>query len=652
MIYSVKKYRDNFHLHLDRMASGEILRGSVPVGVKEVDDVLVPLAPTDLGVVLANSGHGKCLGKGTKVIMFDGSLKNVEDIVIGDQLMGVDSTARNVLALGRGREQMYWIRQNRATHYRVNESHILSLKGGGTSKKHKGKILNISVKDVINHAESTFLSRWKGYKVGVEFSHQEISLDPYFLGVWLGDGNAACPRITNMDEEILQFVSEYADRIGKKSHVYDDKRSKSVDISISNHDGDKTDTVKRSLGDLNVLSNKHIPNVYKHNSSSVRLQLLAGIVDTDGSLEHNGYRIVQKRYDLITDIKYIADSLGFRTTMRTKYVQINEGDTRPYYELGIYGDIAKIPVKVERRKCKRISQRVDASLTGIVIEKDIVDDYYGFTIDGDSLFLLEDFTVTHNTAYMMNMIMNGARIYQNSPDEYCPPIWITRETAIEELLLRLFSSFTGTNIKELKDNSPWLNWKDLHERADAMMEEFPIVFIGHSIYADDNRRLLDAIKAVDAVRKVHDSAGKPSALVAIDYLQRFSLGEGNNDKRNETSKIVDAFKDMALDEKIPVLLGSQAKREVLDRPYPVPMATDGMESANIEQSADWMLSLFRPIKVWDEGSIIPKSKTNQIVTKDLFYINVLKQRSGETNIGVYCSFDMRIFTLSSLDMEA
>ncbi|MEJ7664046.1 MAG: Hint domain-containing homing endonuclease [Hymenobacter sp.] len=60
--------------------------------------------------------------------MFDGTLRRVEDVRAGDLLMGDDSTPRRVLSLARGRENMYWVRQNKGDDYRVNESHILSLK--------------------------------------------------------------------------------------------------------------------------------------------------------------------------------------------------------------------------------------------------------------------------------------------------------------------------------------------------------------------------------------------------------------------------------------------------------------------------------------------------------------------------------------------
>ena len=253
------------------------------------------------------------------------------------------------------------------------------------------------------------------------------------------------------------------------------------------------------------------------------------------------------------------------------------------------------------------------------------------------------------SAFMMHMTMNAARLHNAEPSLYAPPIYITRETAIEELLLRMLANFAGINIKELKDNAPFLDWKTVHQQADEMMAEYPVVYIGHSIYTQDNRKMLDTEKAIECVKKVHDSYGSPSILVAVDYLQRFDW-VGERDRRLSIARVVEEFKDLALTEKMPLMLGSQAKREVAERPYPVPMATDAMESANVEQTADWMISLMRPCKYWEVGSVIPKSKSNQIVTPDLFYLNVLKQRSGVTNEGTYASFDMRVFSLSDLNL--
>lgn len=83
------------------------------------------------GILLYHGlGSGKCMAKGTKLLMFDGSIKKIEDIKIGDKLMGDDSKARNVLSLARGKDKMYNIIPSKKnfTKYTVNSEHILCLK--------------------------------------------------------------------------------------------------------------------------------------------------------------------------------------------------------------------------------------------------------------------------------------------------------------------------------------------------------------------------------------------------------------------------------------------------------------------------------------------------------------------------------------------
>ena len=90
---------------------------------KHINEKLLPGGLLDIPC-----GFGKCLSKNTPIIMYDGSIKMVQDIKVGDQLMGDDSTPRNVLSLARWREMMYDIIPNKGYKYTVNESHILSLK--------------------------------------------------------------------------------------------------------------------------------------------------------------------------------------------------------------------------------------------------------------------------------------------------------------------------------------------------------------------------------------------------------------------------------------------------------------------------------------------------------------------------------------------
>jgi len=81
----------------------------------------------NLVVMVASSNFGKCFAKGTKLIMYDGTLKSVEDIQINDKLLGPDGKERNVTSLAQGEEEMYEIQQDRGISYIVNKSHILVL---------------------------------------------------------------------------------------------------------------------------------------------------------------------------------------------------------------------------------------------------------------------------------------------------------------------------------------------------------------------------------------------------------------------------------------------------------------------------------------------------------------------------------------------
>lgn len=92
--------------------------------------------------VFGQAGLGKCLGIDTPVMMHDGTIKKVQDVVVGDKLLGPDGGVRNVLSLSRGRETLYRIHQPYGQPYVVNESHILSLRN-----IHTHVVVNLSVRD-------------------------------------------------------------------------------------------------------------------------------------------------------------------------------------------------------------------------------------------------------------------------------------------------------------------------------------------------------------------------------------------------------------------------------------------------------------------------------------------------------------------------
>lgn len=357
-------------------------------------------------LVVLPTGVGKCHGVDTPILMHDGTIKKVQDVVTGDLLMGPDSKARQVLSLARGREMLYRVTPVKGDSYVVNESHILSLKQTGLSsnpkyesQKGKGKIVNISVKDYLNSSKH-FKHVHKGWRTGVEFDVESIDdqyLPPYLLGLWLGDGTSIGSEITTADEEIVGYLYSFVKDTGQSITT---KRQPNNASSVYAITGNRmrSNTTRQSLKQHGLMNNKHIPHVYKTADRQDRLALLAGILDSDGFATNGCYEVVFKSKQLTDDLLFLARSLGFAAyTKSCKKTCTNNGVTGDYFRTFISGDFSEVPTIVGRHKNQVRKQVKSVLVTGITVEPIGVGDYYGFEITGDHLYLLGDFTVTHNT---------------------------------------------------------------------------------------------------------------------------------------------------------------------------------------------------------------------------------------------------------------
>jgi hypothetical protein len=361
------------------------------------------------GILEVYCGAGKCLAKDTKIMMFDGTIKLVQDIIIGDKLMGDDSTPRNVMSLARGRETMYKVHETKGDGYIVNESHILSLKYGTNMNKKltKGTIVDISVEDYLN-LPKTYHGRagpLYGYRVPIIFPKKEIKFDPYLLGMWLGDGNSRGTMITTQEAVVIKYMVDCFKT--KHTSLYLKYMGAQYDYRINSIH--KTNEMMDFLRENNLILNKHIPNHYKCNSRDIQLAVLAGIIDSDGYYDHNCYEIIQKNEKLLDDIIFMARSLGFaafkKKVNKTCTNAVGGPKTGIYYKTTIYGSgLEDIPALCPRKKGSPRKQIKDALNYRIRLEKLEIDDYYGFEIDGNRRFVLEDFTVTHNTIMALNIV--------------------------------------------------------------------------------------------------------------------------------------------------------------------------------------------------------------------------------------------------------
>ena len=285
-------------------------------------------------------GAGKCHAKGTPIMLSNGEIKLVEEIQVGDLLMGDDSKPRTVLSLARGRDKMYDIiplRKGYGDKYTVNQEHILCLREP-TEILSKDNVYEISVKDYLN-LPNKIKSTLKGYRVPIEFSEKELDVDPYLMGKICKNTLKQIPDIykCNSRKNRLLLLTGLIDNIGSICN-----NNGEFEIIFSNNNNkiliDDVIFVARSLG----LDCQLIQNV-----------LLQKIIISGNGIEE----------------------------MPTKIIKYKKKETKSK------------DTKTHTNKL----QDYDYLSTDITVNYVGEDDYYGFMLDGNCRYVMGDFTVTHNT---------------------------------------------------------------------------------------------------------------------------------------------------------------------------------------------------------------------------------------------------------------
>lgn len=355
---------------------------------------------------------GKCLRYDTPIKMADGSTKMVQDVKEGDMVMGGDGNPKRAYGVTTGRERMYEIIPNKGMSWGCNASHILSLKwcrSDRTDRWQKNQVVNICVADYLNLPKSVQKHLMLYRANGCNYAEKPVPIDPYMLGLWLGDGSVNAPAITAADQEIREYIKKWAHAFGLDYSEREVENNKALSIYFKKKES-KYNKFLDALSDLGIRHEKQIPATYLFNSRENRLKLLAGLIDTDGTKcqrkNINQLSIIQKSETFAKQIHQLVIDLGFHASIKVRKAGFKrENGTRfdgRYYLVDIFGNnLDEIPVLVERKRPNKITDphknRRNPMHTGFRVEDRGEGDYYGFAVDGDGLFLLGDNTVTHNT---------------------------------------------------------------------------------------------------------------------------------------------------------------------------------------------------------------------------------------------------------------
>ena len=355
----------------------------------------------------------ECFKFGTQVIMADGSIRKIEDIKIGEYVMGPDGSPRKVLDRHTGVDNMYRIKAGTGCDDQVvNSKHQIYYKEKNFFKNTYYTKLATPVDIIQENVNKKYIDQNRYLqRSNVNINRNaNLLLSPYYLGLWLGDGFTNSPSIINEDSEVISWLSKYADDMNMVLSITPTK-SNAVDLYIKNKKYNHKNPIKEALKYYNILSQKDIPEDYIYASVEDKLELLAGLIDTDGSFSKRDriYTFSQcaQRKHIVDKVAFIARQLGFKCstflykTACAKCIGNNKNISKcqDTYTLRISDGIYDIPCRIKRKQHHWEHKRTIRELTHFSVEYDGIGEYCGITIDGDNLFLLKDFTIVHNCGW-------------------------------------------------------------------------------------------------------------------------------------------------------------------------------------------------------------------------------------------------------------
>ncbi|MGD7789308.1 replicative DNA helicase [Propionibacteriaceae bacterium Y1700] len=399
--------------------------------------------------------------------------------------------------------------------------------------------------------------------VGTE---QDLALPPYALGVWLGDGHSASARFTSADPEVAALVIASGVGVTKES---------GLNYGMVG--------AQDRLRDLGVLGDKHIPGTYLRASLSQRRALLAGLLDTDGTVHSTGaIQFVVTNERLARDTYELVVSLGYRCGWTTRQVRGRNEATSTAYVLNFTTDDPVFSLqrkKLVHSECRRPRS---ASLTRrYITEITPVDSVPVRCVEVDNpdhMYLATRAMIpTHNSTLGLDFaraasIKNGL----------CSAIF-SLEMGQTEITMRLLSAEAEIPLNHIrKGQMTEEDWTRLSRKM-GQVSEAPL-FIDDS----PNLTMMEIRAKARRLKQRHDLK-----LVIIDYMQLMTSGKKVESRQLEVSEFSRQIKLLAKELNIPVVAISQLNRGPEQRTDKKPMVADLRESGSLEQDADMIILLHR-----------------------------------------------------------
>ena len=563
---------------IDAIASnGGVARG-VPTGFTELDEVTNGLHPGQMIIVAARPGVGKALALDTPLPTPTG-WTTMGEVAVGNELLGADGRPTRVVAatgvmLGRPCYEVefsdgtvivadaahQWLTETRASRKSAQAAAV-------NYNRYKNQRTFAAVRttgEIAGSLRCDTQDRRLNHSVvnarALDLPDREFLVPPYTLGAWLGDGTSAAAQITTVDPEIVMRIEAdgFVAAVG---------------------------TLQARLRTIGVLGNKHIPTEYLRGSEAQRRALLAGLLDTDGTVTAGGavqFSVTSQR--LACDVAELIVSLGYRCQTSTKRVQGRHESSSIAYTLTfstedkVFALERKAVAHKERRAAvgtARSGSRfiVDVRPIGSVAVRCV-------EVDNDSHMYLAGKAMipTHNSTLGLDLMRSCSIKHRMAS------VIFSLEMSKSEIVMRLLSAEAKIKLADMRSGRMSdEDWTRLARRMSEISEA--------PLYIDDSPNLtMMEIRA--KARRLRQKANL--RLVVVDYLQLMTSGKKVESRQIEVSEFSRHLKLLAKELEVPVVAISQLNRGPEQRTDKKPMLSDLRESGSLEQDADMVILLNRP----------------------------------------------------------
>lgn len=588
----VKEYLKSAIQRVDDLSNSPNSITGVATGFDDLDMKTAGLQRSDLVIVAGRPSMGKAQPLDAKIRTLT-SWKAMGDLKLGDSLASIDGCESKVCGIyPQGEKDIYRIYFSDERSTEVCAEHLWRVYSDIWELQHQ-VISTEVIKELLNN--SRYQNNLWIDKCSGDFGHKEpLPIEPLEFGVLLGHANLKDGLIKEslIDENFfknLYFLFEQRQLLDVASNG---------DISFSGYKNNhKSKTVflaliKEKLTALGLWGNNiSIPEIYKNSNKDSRLDLLHGLLSSQSEiLYEQNISFTTSNYNFAKDIIETIRSLGGAATKKAQhnswvidinYLKSKENSYSNNKKSDIYINQGSFIKKIE------LVRKAKAQCIAVT--------------HPDKLYITDDYIVTHNTAFAINIAEHAAIKEKLSVAVF------SMEMPGEQLVTRMMSSLGRIDQQKVRTGD--LNdedWPRLTSAVEILQET--------NLYIDDTPSLTPAELRARCRRIVREHG---LDLIVVDYLQLMQLPSTRENRATELSEISRSLKAMAKEINVPVIALSQLNRSLEQRQDRRPVMSDLRESGAIEQDADVILFIYRD-EVYNEES----------PDKGIAEIIIGKQRNG------------------------